>query len=63
MLIIVAENEELFDNRDHGRRVHERLQGPKSYVVIPGITHYEVYGKAFDQVITPAVEWYDTYLK
>lgn len=63
MLIIVAEKEELFDNRDHGQRVHERLQGPKSYLVIPGITHYEVYTRAFDQAIKPAVEWYDRYLK
>jgi len=63
MLVIVAENEELFDNRNHGARVHERLQGPKSYVVIPGITHYDVYAKAFDQAIKPAVEWYDRYLK
>ena len=63
MLIIVAEKEELFDNRDHGQRVHERLQGPKSYLVIPGITHYDVYTRAFDQAIKPAVEWYDRYLK
>ncbi|MGH7354485.1 MAG: alpha/beta hydrolase [Candidatus Rokuibacteriota bacterium] len=63
VLIIAAENEELMDNRQHGQRVHERLQGPKSYVVIPGITHYDVYGKAFDQAIKPAVDWYDKYLK
>jgi dienelactone hydrolase len=63
MLVIVAEHEELFDNRDHGKRVHERLQGPKSYVVIPGITHYEVYNRAFDLATKPAIEWYDRYLK
>lgn len=63
MLIIVAENEELLDNRNHGQRVHERLQGPKSYVVIPGITHYDVYSRAFDQAIKPAIAWYDQHLK
>ncbi len=63
VLIIVAENEELMDNRNHGQRVHERLQGPKSYVVIPGITHYDVYGKAFEQATKPAIDWYDKYLK
>jgi len=63
VLIIVAENEELFDNGNHGQRVHERLLGPKSYVVIPGITHYDVYSKAFDQAIKPALEWYDQHLK
>ena len=63
VLIIVAENEELFDNRNHGQRIHERLQGPKSYVVIPGIIHYDVYSRAFDQAIKPALEWYDRHLK
>lgn len=63
MLIIVAEKEELFDNREHGARVHERLVGPKSYVVIPGITHYDVYTRAFDQAIKPAIEWFDRYVK
>lgn len=63
MLVIVAENEELFDNRHHGQRVHERLQGPKSYLVIPGISHYDAYTKAFDQTIKPAIEWYDQHLK
>ena len=63
MLLIVAEHEELFDNRDHGLRVHDRLTGPKSYVVIPGISHYEIYGKAFDHTVKLALEWYDAHLK
>jgi len=63
MLILVAENEELFDNNQHGFKVHERLQGPKAYVVLPAITHYDVYGRAFDKAIKPAIEWYDKYLK
>ena len=63
MLVIVVEREELFDSRDHGQKVHDRLQGPTSYVVIPGITHYDVYGKAFELAITPAIEWFDKHLK
>lgn len=63
VLVIAAEKEELFDNRLHGQRVHERLPGPKRYVVIPAITHYDVYGSAFDQVTKLAVEWYDKHLK
>ena len=63
MQIIVAEREELFDNRQHGQRVHERLDGAKDYVVIPGIGHYDVYGKALDQTMKLAIEWYDRYLK
>jgi hypothetical protein len=61
--IIAAEREELFDNRQHGQRVHERLRGPKDYIVLPGLTHYDVYGKALDQVTTLAIEWYDRHLK
>lgn len=63
VLIVVAEDEELFDNRQHGLKVYERLQGPKSYVVIPAITHYDVYGRAFDRAMKPAIEWYDRYLR
>ena len=31
--------------------------------MIPGITHYDVYGKALDQASQLAIEWYDRYLK
>ncbi len=63
VLLIAAEKEELMDNHMHSERVYERLQGPKAYIVIPGITHYDVYGKAFDQAIKPAIDWYDKHLK
>ena len=45
MLFILAGKEELFDNRDHGVKAHERAKGPKKLVTIPNITHYGIYGE------------------
>jgi hypothetical protein len=63
MLFILAEKEELFDNKDHGVKAHERARGPKKLVTIPSITHYGVYGEARPQAQKLALEWYDTHLK
>ena len=63
MLFILAEKEELFDNRDHGIKAHERARGPKKLVTIPKITHYGVYLEARTQAQKLALEWFDTHLK
>jgi dienelactone hydrolase len=63
MLFILAENEELFDNRDHGIKAHERATGPKKLLVIPKITHYGVYLAARPQAQKAAIEWFDEHLK
>ena len=66
-LLIDAENEELFDRRDHGGRVFEilRAQGsaPVRYVVMPGITHYGIYRDGFETSTDLALEWFDLHLK
>jgi dienelactone hydrolase len=62
-LFVLAENEELFDNRDHGILAHERARGPKKLVVIPKITHYGVYLQARKQAQELAIAWYDEQLK
>jgi hypothetical protein len=62
-LFIVAEKEELFDNKDHAKLAFDRMPGPKKYVEIPGITHYGIYTTARDQAIKLAIEWFDQYLK
>ena len=49
MLFIIAEKEELFDNRDHGIKAHDLAQGPKKLVTIPNITHYGIYNEARQQ--------------
>ena len=63
MLFLIAEKEELFDNRDHGIKAYERAKGPKKLVTLPNITHYGVYREAREQTVRLAVEWFDVYLK
>lgn len=63
MLFLIAEKEELFDNKDHALKAHERAKGPKKLVTLPGITHYGVYLKARPLAQKLAVEWYDAHLK
>jgi dienelactone hydrolase len=63
-LFIVAEKEELFDNKDHAKLAYDRIPGAnKKYISVPGITHYGIYTTARDQAIKAAIEWFDQYLK
>jgi dienelactone hydrolase len=63
VLIIVAEREELMDNRLHGERVYNLVKGnvPAKYEVFSG-THFEIYGKGRMQSIKMALEWFDKHL-
>ena len=63
VLIIVAEKEELMNNRDHGERVYHIVKDnvPSKYEVFKG-THFEIYGKGRMQAIKMALEWFDKYL-
>ncbi len=63
MLFILAENEELFDNKEHGLVSYERAKGPKKLVMIPKITHYGIYTTAHAQAQKLAIEWFDEHLK
>jgi uncharacterized protein len=63
MLFVLAENEELFDNKDHGLKAYERATGPKKLVVIPKIKHYGIYREARNQAQQLAIAWYDAHLK
>jgi dienelactone hydrolase len=63
MLFIAAENEELFDNKQHPQLAYERAAEPKKYVMIPGIAHYGIYTEARDQATRMAIEWFDRHLK
>jgi uncharacterized protein len=62
-LFVVAEKEELFDNKEHGILAYERAKGPKKLVVVPGITHYGIYLQARKQAHQLALDWYDEHLK
>ena len=64
VLFIVAEKEELFDNKDHAKLAYDRMAGmKKKYVSVPDITHYGIYYQARNQAIKMAIEWFDQYLK
>jgi dienelactone hydrolase len=63
-LFIVAEKEELFDNKDHAKLAYDRMPGTKKkYVSVPNITHYGIYYQERNQAIKLAIEWFDQYLK
>jgi uncharacterized protein len=62
-LFIIAEREELFDNKDHAILAHERATGVKKLVTIKDIKHYGVYYEARDRAQKEAITWYDEHLK
>jgi len=62
-LFILAENEELFDNREHGILAHTRATGVKKLVIIPGIKHYGIYNEKRLEAQQLAVDWFNTHLK
>lgn len=62
-LFIVAENEELYTNESQAEIAYARVRGAKEYQVLPGITHYAVYGDAREEVVRSAVEWFDRHLR
>jgi len=55
--------EELFHIEDHAKLAYERAPQPKKYVLVPGITHYGIYGTAREQAVKLAIEWFDQHLK
>jgi dienelactone hydrolase len=63
MLFVLAEKEELFDNKEHGILAYERAKGPKNLVILPGLKHYDIYLKARKEAQQLALQWFDKYLK
>ena len=63
IFIIVAEKEELMDNKLHGERVYNIVKGivPAKYEVFSG-THFEIYGKGRKQAIKMAITWFAKHL-
>ncbi|MEW6186399.1 MAG: hypothetical protein AB1585_11755 [Thermodesulfobacteriota bacterium] len=63
-LIIIAEKDEVNDNREHGKKVYDLIKDriPAKYVVFPG-THFDVYQRGAMTVIAWAIEWFDKYFK
>ena len=66
LLVIDAENEELFDRHQAGELAVERAKanGAKAeYAVIPTITHYGIYREAFEESAQMALDWFNGCLK
>lgn len=63
MLFILAEKEELFDNREHGILAHKKATAPKKLVIVPGIKHYGIYNEARGRAQKEAIAWFDEHLK
>jgi dienelactone hydrolase len=64
VLFVVAENEELFNNKEHAFAAAEELTGPKKVIEIPNITHFEIYtGQAFQISADAAADWFNQHLK
>ena len=65
MQFVIAEKEELFDNRDHAIRAQSLHRGPKRLIRIDGITHYGIYydAGARKRSLDLAIEWFDKYVK
>lgn len=48
---------------EESRAMYERAREPKKLVVLPGLTHYDVYsGDAFTAVMRESIAWYGRYL-
>lgn len=63
LLFILAEKEELFDNREHGLKAFEAAGEPKKLVIVPGIPHYGIYLQAREQAHKLAQAWFDEHLR
>src|SRR5262249_41190894 len=62
-LFMIAEKEELFDNKEHAILAHERATGVKKLVTIKDIKHYGIYNEARAQAQKEALAWFDEHLK
>lgn len=59
VLFVVAGDEELMKNSDHARAAYELLPGPKEYIEVPGVTHFEMYsGAPFERSSNAAAAWF-----
>ena len=63
MQFVLAENEELFPNRNHGLLAYERAKEPKNLVILSRITHYGIYYEARGEARRLAIAWFDKHLK
>ena len=64
VILIVAEKDELINNAKSPHVFYEALKGPKDYIEVPGITHFEMYiHEAFERSSNAAADWFVKYLQ
>jgi uncharacterized protein len=67
MLLVLAEKEELLDNKQNGVKVYDIIKARKDVPVelhiIKGISHYGIYTEAFDEAMKLEINWYGKHLK
>jgi dienelactone hydrolase len=62
-LFVIAENEELFDNKEHAILAHQRAGGVKKLVTVKGIKHYGIYYEKRKEAQQLALDWFNQHLK
>ena len=62
-LFIMAEHEELFDNKDHAILAHKRATGVKKLVTVKGIKHYGIYREKREEAQQLAIDWFSEHLR
>jgi hypothetical protein len=63
VLFVVAEKEELINNKENAYAALEVLAGPKKLLLVPGITHFEMYiNEAFEISSNAAAAWFREHL-
>ncbi len=62
LMFVIAENEELFDNRNHAIKAHAAATGVKKLVTLPSIKHYGIYREARQQAQKLAIDWFNEHL-
>ena len=63
VLFIVAEKDELINNQTSAYAAYQMLPGPKDYIDVKGVTHFEMYiGEAFERSSNAAADWYRKHL-
>ena len=61
--IVVAAEEQLMKNSDHGRAAYDMHSGPKNFISVANTSHFEMYiGDAFEQSSKAAADWFVKYL-
>jgi dienelactone hydrolase len=63
-MVIVAQYDELINNDAAGKAALSYAKGPTEYIVVPDISHFEMYsGKPFEISSEAAARWFTTHLK